>query len=385
MHMNKTKTRNVLAKFSALALAAAVSASFSGCGKGGQEVARPAPEVQVAKPSKKTFEIWDEYTARIEPLQFVELRSRVSGYLEKILFKEGQIVKEGDLLFIIDPRPYEAALVAAKASVKEVEARLLLAKTNLERAKGLLASNAISKEIYDTRHAEVLSAEANLLNAQARLTEAELNLEYTHIRAPIAGKVSQRMVDPGNLITADSTLLTTIVNSGVVQAYFEASERDMLRYRKSGLFDEIDVVNRKGPPVEMTLWGEEDKPFKGQLTYFDNRIGTQTSSLTMRADIPNPNHFLAAGMFGKIKIRGGKAQEFLVLPEEIIGTDLINRYVLVVNKDGVVEYRPVKIGRLFGKYREILEGVTENDDVIFVGLQRAVPGVKVSAKPAKAE
>lgn len=362
-----------------------MSASFSGCGKEGLNAARPAPEVLVAKPSKKTFEIWDEYTARIEPLEFVELRSRVSGYLEKILFKEGQIVKEGDLLFIIDPRPYEAALAAAKASVKEVEARLLLAKTNLERAKGLLASNAISKEIYDTRHAEVLGAEANLLNAQARLTEAELNLEYTHIRAPIAGKVSQRMVDPGNLITADSTLLTTIVNSGVVQAYFEASERDMLRYRKSGLFDEIDVVNRKGPPVEMTLWGEEDKPFKGQLTYSDNRIGAQTSSLTMRADIPNPDHFLAAGMFGRIKIRGGKAQEFLVLPEEIIGTDLINRYVLVVNKDGVVEYRPVKIGKLFGKYREILDGVSEKDDVIFVGLQRAVPGIKVSAKPAKAE
>ena len=385
MHMKKTNIRNVLAKLAALALAAAVSASFSGCGKEGLNAARPAPEVLVAKPSKKTFEIWDEYTARIEPLEFVELRSRVSGYLEKILFKEGQIVKEGDLLFIIDPRPYEAALAAAKASVKEVEARLLLAKTNLERAKGLFASNAISKEIYDTRHAEVLGAEANLLNAQARLTEAELNLEYTHIRAPIAGKVSQRMVDPGNLITADSTLLTTIVNSGVVQAYFEASERDMLRYRKSGLFDEIDVVNRKGPPVEMTLWGEEDKPFKGQLTYSDNRIGAQTSSLTMRADIPNPDHFLAAGMFGRIKIRGGKAQEFLVLPEEIIGTDLINRYVLVVNKDGVVEYRPVKIGKLFGKYREILDGVSEKDDVIFVGLQRAVPGIKVSAKPAKAE
>ena len=159
----------------------------------------------------------------------------------------------------------------------------------------------------------------------------------------------------------------------------------MLRYRKSGLFDEIDVVNRKGPPVEMTLWGEEDKPFKGQLTYSDNRIGAPPSSLTMRADNTTPAHFLAAGMFGRIKIRGGKAQEVLVLPEEIIGTDLINRYVLVVNKHGVDENRPVKIGKLFGKNREILDGVSEKDDVIFVGLQRALPGIKVSAKPAKAE
>ena len=344
-------------------------------------MAHSAPEVQVSKPIKKTFEVWDEYTARVEPLEFVELRSRVSGYLEKIFFKEGQIVKAGDLLFVIDPRPYEASLAAAKASVKEVEARLLLAKTNLERAKDLLKSNAISKEIYDTRESDVLSTEASLLNAQALLKEAELNLEYTHIRAPISGKVSQRLVDPGNLITANTTVLTTIVNSSIVQAYFEISERDMLRYQNSGLFKEIDVINRKGPPVEMTLWGEEHKPFKGELTYFDNRIGSQTASLTMRADIKNPDHYLAAGMFGKIKVRGGKAQEFLVLPEEIIGTDLINRYVLVVNKDGIVEYRPVKIGRLFGKYRAIEEGVTENDDVIFVGLQRAAPGAKVTPLP----
>lgn len=370
-----------MAKLSAFALAGAAFIAVSGCGKKAPQMAHSAPEVQVSKPIKKTFEIWDEYTARVEPLEFVELRSRVSGYLEKIFFKEGQIVKAGDLLFVIDPRPYEASLAAAKASVKEVEARLLLAKTNLERAKDLLKSNAISKEIYDTRESDVLSTEASLLNAQALLKEAELNLEYTHIRAPISGKVSQRLVDPGNLITANTTVLTTIVNSSIVQAYFEISERDMLRYQNSGLFKEIDVINRKGPPVEMTLWGEEHKPFKGELTYFDNRIGSQTASLTMRADIKNPDHYLAAGMFGKIKVRGGKAQEFLVLPEEIIGTDLINRYVLVVNKDGIVEYRPVKIGRLFGKYRAIEEGVTENDDVIFVGLQRAAPGAKVTPLP----
>mgnify|MGYP000062572290 FL=1 len=379
--MKNIKTWNVLAKLSAFALAGAAFIAVSGCGKKAPQMAHSAPEVQVSKPIKKTFEIWDEYTARVEPLEFVELRSRVSGYLEKIFFKEGQIVKAGDLLFVIDPRPYEASLAAAKASVKEVEARLLLAKTNLERAKDLLKSNAISKEIYDTRESDVLSTEASLLNAQALLKEAELNLEYTHIRAPISGKVSQRMVDPGNLITANTTVLTTIVNSSIVQAYFEISERDMLRYQNSGLFKEIDVINRKGPPVEMTLWGEEHKPFKGELTYFDNRIGSQTASLTMRADIKNPDHYLAAGMFGKIKVRGGKAQEFLVLPEEIIGTDLINRYVLVVNKDGIVEYRPVKIGRLFGKYRAIEEGVTENDDVIFVGLQRAAPGAKVTPLP----
>ena len=368
------------AKYMIIALTAL--SVFAGCAKKQpQPVAQGPEDVYVAKPIVKPVEVWDEFTARIDAIRSVEVRARVSGYLEKVNFSEGQMVKQGELLFVIDPRPYEASLAAAKASVKEVEARLLLAKTNLERAKDLLKSNAISKEIYDTRESDVLSTEASLLNAQALLKEAELNLEYTHIRAPISGKVSQRLVDPGNLITANTTVLTTIVNSSIVQAYFEISERDMLRYQNSGLFKEIDVINRKGPPVEMTLWGEEHKPFKGELTYFDNRIGSQTASLTMRADIKNPDHYLAAGMFGKIKVRGGKAQEFLVLPEEIIGTDLINRYVLVVNKDGIVEYRPVKIGRLFGKYRAIEEGVTENDDVIFVGLQRAAPGAKVTPLP----
>lgn len=382
--MKKMESNSILLKLSAFALALAVSMSSGGCKKGQQNaMARQVPEVQVAKPLKKTLEVWDEYTARIEPLEFVELRSRISGYLDKILFKEGQFVKEGDLLFVIDPRPYEAALAAAKASVKEVEARNILAKTNLERAKDLLKANAISKEIFDTRNAEVLSAEAALLNAMARLKEAELNLEYTHIRAPISGKISQRMVDPGNLITANSTLLTTIVNSDIVQAYFEVSERDMLRYKKNGLFDEIDVQKRMGPPVELYLLGESGAPFKGELTYFDNRIGSQTSSLTMRADLKNPDHILTAGMFGKIKLRGSKAREVLALPEDIIGTDLINRYVLVVNKDGVVEYRAVKTGKLFGKFREIESGVSENDDIVAVGLQRAVPGAKVSAKPVK--
>lgn len=380
--MKKIDT-TVLVKLPAVAMASAAMFALAGCGQKAPQAMRAVPEVQVAKPQKKTFEVWDEYTARIEPLEYVELRSRVTGYLGKILFKEGDFVKKGDLLFIIDPRPYEAALAAAQASVKEVEARNLLAKTNLERAEDLLKANAISKEIYDTRNAEVLSAQAALLNARAKLTEAELNLEYTHIRAPISGKVSQRMVDPGNLITANSTLLTTIVNSDIVQAYFEISERDMLRYKKTGLLSEIDSAKRKGPPVELHLWDDTGDVFKGELTYADNKIGTQTSSLTLRADIPNPDHILTAGMFGKLKLRNGKAKEYLVLPEDIIGTDLIDRYVLLVNKDGVVEYRAVKIGKLFGKYRAIEGGLKDDDNVVYVGLQRAVPGIKVDAKPAK--
>ena len=211
--MNMKKTDIYICKF-AVALIAAATAFASGCKKNvaaSAGAARPAPAVQVAKPLHKSVEFWDDYTARLEALAYVELRARVGGYLQKVAFKEGEFVKEGDLLFVIDPRPYEAALASAKAQVKEVEARLTLAKSNTDRAKELFAAKAISKETFETRTSELLSAEAALLDARARLRDAELNLEFTHIRAPISGKVGEAMVDAGNLVSANSTLLTTIV------------------------------------------------------------------------------------------------------------------------------------------------------------------------------
>ena len=374
--MKNIKTWNVLAKLSAFALAGAAFIAVSGCGKKAPQMAHSAPEVQVSKPIKKTFEVWDEYTARVEPLEFVELRSRVSGYLEKIFFKEGQIVKAGDLLFVIDPRPYEASLAAAKASVKEVEARLLLAKTNLERAKDLLKSNAISKEIYDTRESDVLSTEASLLNAQALLKEAELNLEYTHIRAPISGKVSQRLVDPGNLITANTTVLTTIVNSSIVQAYFEISERDVIRYEKIGLFRNIDTEKRKGPPVKLKLMDEPEYSHAGILTYVDNML--QSASIELRAEIDNINGALLPGMFAKVSLRAGEPVEKLMVPELAVGTDLIGRYVLLVNKDNIVEYRSIKVGEKIGRMQIVEEGLDGSENVIVKGMQRARPDMKVN-------
>lgn len=377
-------TKNVLAKISTLATASAIAIAICGCEKKVAQVQEtPPPEVFVAKPLKKTIESWDEYVARLGAYEYVELRSRVNGYLDKILFNDGQFVKKGDLLFVIDPRQYNAALAAAKAAVKEVEARVALAKSNLARAKDLLKANAMSKEAYDTREAELLSSEAALLNAKAKLEEAKLNVEFTQIRAPISGRVSEGFVDVGNLVNANQTILTTIVNSDIVQASYEISEQDIIRYRKNGVFEEIKISERKGPPVELRLLGEDTAVRKGVLNYVDNSMGSQTSSLTLRADIDNADHSLAVGMFGKVKMRSGKPKECIIVPEEIIGTDLINRYVIVINKDNVAEYRPVKIGRLDGKYRIIESGLSEDDNVVVVGLQRAIPGVKVSPKLQK--
>ena len=374
-----------ICKFAAAALVAC--AAFTGGCKKNVQQQRPTgepPAVQVAKPVHKSVEFWDDYTARLEPYASVELRARIGGYLQLVNFKEGQFVKEGDLLFVIDPRPYEAALASAKAQVKEVEARLALAKSNDARAKELFAAKAISKETYETRTSELLSAQAALLAAQAGLREAELNLEYTHIRAPMSGKLSESYVDAGNLVTANSTLLTTIVRTDIIQAYFEISERDNLRYKNNGLFKEIDVVKKTGPRVKITLL-DGSTAREGMLTYFDNKIGTETSSLTMRADIANNDHLLSPGMFAKISVLGEKAHPVVMIPEDIIGTDLVNRYVLVVDKDNVVQYRPVKVGRLMGKFRVIDGGLSPEDRVVAVGLQRAVPTTKVSPTEIKFE
>lgn len=384
--MNMKKTDIYICKF-AVALIAAATAFASGCKKNvaaSAGAARPAPAVQVAKPLHKSVEFWDDYTARLEALAYVELRARVGGYLQQVAFKEGEFVKEGDLLFVIDPRPYEAALASAKAQVKEVEARLTLAKSNTDRAKELFAAKAISKETFETRTSELLSAEAALLDARARLRDAELNLEFTHIRAPISGKVGEAMVDAGNLVSANSTLLTTIVKCDVIQAYFEVSERDNIRYKNTGLFKQIDSVKKTGPKTKIVLLdGKTTRD--GQLTYFDNKIGTETSSLTMRADFDNSDYLLSPGMFAKISVLAEKAHPVVLVPEDIIGTDLVNRYVVVVDKNDVAQYRPVKVGRLLGKYRVIDEGLSPDDRVVAVGLQRAAPGTKVAPAEIKFE
>ena len=358
--------------------------ALSGCSEK-KQAAPAAPQVFVAKPIQRTVELWDKFSGDVKPIEAVDVRARVGGYLESVNFTEGQNVAEGDLLFVIDPRPYKAVVDAAEASVLSVKARIALAESNLARAKELHAANAVSKEVLDTRQSEKLAADAALLDAQARLREAKLNLEFTQVRAPISGMVSKRLVDRGNIVNANTTLLTTIVRKDIVQIEFEISERDLVVYHKSGLFDRVDQKNRKGPSVVVTLPQDPEARYNGVLTYFDNRLGKETASLTLRADLDNRDGRLLPGQNAYVNLLGGVRENALLVPEVCIGTDLVNRYVVVVDDKNVVQYRPVKVGRLLGKLRVVESGLKPDDCVVIVGLTRAIPGRVVAPENGKIE
>ena len=367
-----------LRNITSLFLATVAVVSLSGC----FEKKNTTPQrivdnrVEVAKPVVKEIEVWDEYTARIEGEKSVEVRSRVSGYLEKICFKDGDFVKAGDTLFEIDPRPFEAMVEAANASVKETEARIELAASNLKRAQELYRANAISREVLETRKSELLSAKAVLMSAQAKLKDAMLNLEFTKTRSPISGYVSRRRVDEGNLIDASSTLMATVVSRDIVYAYFEISERDIIRYTSSRLFESIDTAKRMGPPVKLKLLDDDAPSHTGCLTYVDNTLNA--SSIELRADIQNSKGKLFPGMFGVVSLRSSDPVKCLLLPESAVGTDLVGRFVYVVNKDNVVEYRKVKVGEIIGKLQIITEGVSPQDCVIINGFHKAKTGKKIT-------
>lgn len=332
--------------------------------------------VEVAYPQKRMIEVWDEYSARLDGEKSVEIRARVSGYLEKIKFLDGDFVKAGSVLFEIDPRPFQAVVDANKATVKEIQSKIMLAKNNLKRAEELYLSNAISKEVLETRKSELASQEAMLLSAQAKLREAELNLEFTKVTSPISGYVSRRRVDEGNLIDGSSTLMATIVSRDIIYAYFEVSERDVIRYSKNNLFAKIDSANHDGPPVKIRLMDETEPSHFGKLTYVDNSLSS--ASIELRAEIDNKKGMLIPGMYATAILRGGEPRQCLLVPELAVGTDLVNRFVLVVKDDNTVETRIVEVGDIIDNMQIIESGLTEKDRVVINGLQRAVSGRKVN-------
>lgn len=339
------------------------------------------PQVTVATPLLRNITDWDEYTGRLAAVESVEIRARVSGYLQSVHFEDGALVKRGDLLFVIDPRPYEAALDEARADLTQAKVRLELASNDLDRAKRLFASRAISEEELDARNKEYREAQAALEAAQAAGKGSALNLEFARIKAPISGRIGRKLVTVGNLVSSSGdkpTLLTTIVSIDPVQVYFTADERAFLRYTRLAEKG-IRPSSRTVPnPVRMQLADEKDFPHLGHMDFVDNQVDQATGTMQGRAVFDNPDGDLTPGLFARVKLLGEGPYQALIVPDQAIATDQGQRLVYVLGPDNVVSPHPVTLGRSLGELRVIRDGLNATDRVVINGIQRVRPGITVA-------
>ncbi len=361
--------------------AVAVSAALSGCQNAeipdGMPPHGPPPVVKIAQPVIRQVTEWDEYTGRIEAVNSVEVRSRVTGYLEKVNFTAGEKVKTGELLFAIDPKPFQAQLNLALAELHRAQSRQELAKNDLARAKTLLKAKAISEEEYDTRSSELREATATVHSAEASVYSARLNLEYTQIRSPIDGRVGRELITAGNLVNGggSATLLTTIVSTDPVYVYVDADERSILKYKRQHLYG-TDI---QGVPAELSVSDEADFPHHGVLDYLAPSADPDTGTATIRGVFANPGELLSPGFFARLRIRAGEPHDALLLPDRAIGSDQARRFVWVMKPDKQVEYRRIVPGILVAdSMRVVKQGLTAKDWVVIDGLQKVRPGAQVN-------
>jgi RND family efflux transporter MFP subunit len=346
-----------------------------------EPVAAPPPKVTVSTPIVRDVIEWDEYTGRLESTESVEVRARVNGYLQSIHFKDGAIVKQGDLLFVIDPRPYQAEVDRVTAELQLAQARLELAKSDYARAQKLLQFRAISQEEADTRAATERQVQQSVEAARAAVKAAKLNFEFTRVTAPISGRISRRLVTEGNLInggTAESTLLTTIVSMDPIYVYFEADERSYLKYARLSRNGKRPSSRQARNPVYLALADEKGFPRKGYIDFVDNRLDPKTGTMTGRAVFSNSDLALTPGLFARLRLQGSTPYEALLVPDEAIGSDQAQKFIFVMNGDNTVEYRTVQLGPLLHGFRVIREGLTLDDWLIVSGVQRARTGLTVT-------
>jgi len=343
----------------------------------------PAPEVTVANPVTRDVTNYVEFTGRTEAFESVEVRARVPGELREMHFVPSTPVEAGALLFVIEPEPYEAARDIAVATIAQWEAELSRATSDLSRLEQALETEAVSEQEVDKAAADVKTAEANLAAARAGLVNAELELSYTEVRAPISGLVGRNLVDLGNLVgSSDNTLLTTVNRIDRIYAYFDVSEAIMLAAmnQQGGTLGEgAAAAERERAPVFLGLDDEEGWPHEGEMDYFDNTVDASTGTIRVRGNFPNPTAKLYPGLFARIRAPVGDIEGAILVDENAIGTDLGGKFVLVVGGDNVVELRHVQIGALQEDgMRVVLEGLDAGERYIVNGLQRARPGLPVT-------
>ena len=345
-------------------------------------VAVSAMPVEVSTPMYEKITEWDEYTGRFEASNRVEVRARVSGFLESVNFVDGQMVNKGDVLFTMDQRPYKIALDQANADYRQAKASLTTAQDNFARVELLHESGAVSTEEYDQRQQALEFAKASIRLSQAKVDKAELDLEFTKVTAPISGLVSRNKVDRGNLIdggSPNSTLLTTIVATIPIYFYYTSSESDYLRYERLARNGERGAVRTSEIPVFIKLQDEENFVHEGKINFVDNEIDTNTGTIESRAVLENKDRFLEPGMFGKVKLKGSAEHQAIMIPDHIIGTNQSLRFVYVLGADNTVAVKNITLGPLHSNgLRIVREGLTPEDKLITNNIQKIRPGIAVT-------
>ena len=364
---------------------AALALAVAACGSRGPE-GPPPPKVTVVQPVVREVMEWDEYTARLDAIDSVEVRPRVSGYLQSVHFVDGAMVTEGQPLFTIDPRPYVAALKRAEADLALAKSRLALARKNFARSGQLLASHAISQEEADIRESNTRQAEASVDETQAALDAAALDVEFTNVTAPVSGRVGRKLVTEGNLINGgvgtQGTLLTTIVSLDPIYAYFDADEGAFLKYSRLAQTGQRPSSREYRNPVRLALADEEGFPHEGWMDFVDNQLDRGTGTIVGRAVLPNTDLMLAPGLFARLQLPGSGRYRATLMSDEAIGTDQSQKFVYVVDAEGTAHYRTVKVGPLIDGLRVVREGLSPEEWLVVAGIQRVKPGAKVDAQRA---
>jgi len=382
-------------RVSGSALVLVACALVAGCGQQQpqqQQAAPPPPAVTVATPNERTITDHDEYVGRFVAVDAVEIRARVSGYLDKIHFKDGQVVKEGDLLFTIDKRPFQTALDQAKAQLERARAELAFAQGDLDRASQLVRDKTITQQTFDQRTQVKRVAEANVAAQEAAVRQAQLDLEFTDLRAPVSGRIGDRRVSIGNLVTGgttgNTTLLATIVSTDPIRFEFTFDEASYLRYERLAAKGNVntsrdDLAARGGSSVvRLRLIDEKDFVHVGRMDFVDNVIDRSTGTIRGRAVFANAQGLFTPGMFARVQVPGSAPYTALLVPDTAIGSEQARKFVYVVRPDNTVVQKYVELGQLAEGERVIKSGLEATDRVIVEGLMRARPGIKVTPQVA---
>jgi RND family efflux transporter MFP subunit len=366
-------------------VAAAITTAASligGCGKSGNAAQTPPPpQVSVATVIEKQVKDWDEFTGRFQAVETVEIRPRVSGYIDKVAFKEGGLVKSGDLLFVIDPRPYQAEYDRAAADLKRYKTALDLARIESVRVQRLRESGAVSQEELDERTSTVAQAEANVAGAQAALEAASLNLSFTRVTSPVTGRVSRAEVTRGNLVTGGNnggTLLSSVVSLDPIYLYFDGDEQAYLRYTQMARNGQPGSARDAPRPVRVGLANEEGFPHAGTMDFVDNQLNPQTGTIRARAVLENRDGQFTPGLFARVQLTGSSEYDAILIDDRAVNTDQSQKYVLLLGAADKVEYRKVKLGRVVDGLRIVSEGLKPGDVIVVNGAQRVHPGVTVT-------